>query len=152
MKKSLRMAADKVCATNFYQDAGDMILQNWFLYEYANILYAKIEESPRLAGYRKKQTAAGISAFCVYFSKRLRRGIFNAATGKTKGVIIDARYVYEHYPGNTYAQTQRLLEAAADAWKEHLAVCSNCPNLCIANGYETTEMFGNLEKTGWPTV
>jgi hypothetical protein len=36
-----------VSADNFYKDDGDKILQNWFLYEYSNILFSKIEESPK---------------------------------------------------------------------------------------------------------
>ena len=146
------MNFDKVYAKNFYNDDGDKIKQNWCLYEYSNILFSKIEESPKLARYRKKHKEEDISAFCVYFSKRLRQSIFNADTDKTEGVVIDARYVYEFYPDNSYAQTQRLLEAALDAWREHFLVCSNCPNQCIKDGFEITDMFDNLEKTGWPTV
>jgi hypothetical protein len=150
--RAIRMSVDKVAADNFYKDRGDKIKQNWFLYEYSNILYSKIEESPQLSSYRKKHKAESIEAFCVYYSKRLKQSIFNASTGKAKGVMIDARYVYEFYPGNTYAQTQRLLEAASDAWSEHIFACENCPNQCIQDGFEITDMFDNLEKTGWPTV
>jgi len=146
------MNFDKVYAENFYKDDGDKIKQNWFLYEYSNILFSKIAESKELANYRKKHKEEHISAFCVYFSKRLRQSIFNAYAEKTKGVVIDARYVYEFYPDNSRTQTQRLLEAAMEAWEEHLFVCSSCPTLCIQDGFELTEMFDNLEKTGWPTV
>ena len=146
------MGVDKVAANNFYKDDGDKVKQNWFLYEYANIMFSKIEERPDLAGYRKKRGEDGVAAFCVYFSKRLRRGISNAETKRTSGVEIDARYIYEFYPGNSRAQTQRLLEAAGEAWEEHLLTCSVCPNRCLTEGFERTDMFDNLEKTGWPTV
>ena len=146
------MNIDKVYAENFYKDDGDKIKQNWFLYEYSNILFSKIAESPNLERYRKKYKDEGVSAFCVYFSKRLRWSIFNAHAGKTDGVVIDARYVYEFYPDNSRVQTQRLLEAALDAWSEHMLVCSNCPNRCIQDGFEITDMFDNLENTGWPTA
>ena len=146
------MSVDKVCAENFYKDRGDKIKQNWFLYEYSNILHSKIEESSKLSNYRKKHKEEDMAAFCVYYSKRLRQSIFNVNTGKTKGVAIDARYVYEFYPDNTYTQTQRLLEAAGDAWHEHLQACANCPTQCIQDGFEITDMFDNLEKTGWPTA
>jgi len=65
------MGVDKVAADNFYKDNGDKIKQNWLLYEYSNILFSKIEESPELAAYRKKHSKSNIAAFCVYFSKRL---------------------------------------------------------------------------------
>ncbi len=145
------MNFDKIKAKNFYQDAGDKILQNWCLYEYANILYAKIEESSKLAGYRKNRCTKEIEKFCIYFSKRLRKSINDAQTGHTKGVTIDARYVYEFYPKNTYQQTQRLLDAALSAWNEHVLICTNCPNQCLTHGYEITDMFDNLETVRWPT-
>jgi hypothetical protein len=146
------MGVDKVSAVHFYKDGGYKIKQNWFLYEYANVLYSKVEESPKLAAYRKKHSKGDITAFCVYFAKRLRRSISHALENQTSGVMIDARYVYEYYPDNSYAQTQRLLEAALGAWSEHIQICANCPNLCLTEGFEITDMFDNLEKTGWPTV
>ena len=72
------MSYDKVAADNFYKDDGDKIKQNWFLYEYSNILFSKIEESHELATYRKKHANDNIVAFCVYFSKRLRQSNYNA--------------------------------------------------------------------------
>ena len=145
------MSIDKVAANHFYKDKGDKVKQNWFLYEFANIMFSKIEESSELKAYRKKYIKDDIEAFCVYFSKRLRQSIANA-NKTTQGVSIDARYVYEFYPDNTRAQTQKLLNAAFAAWSEHIFVCSNCPNQCLMDGFEITSMFDNLEQTGWPTV
>lgn len=143
---------DKVFADNYYKDDGDKIKQNWFLYEYANILFSKIAENSKLTNYRKKHSEDKITAFCVYYSKRLRQSINQVHMGKAKGVVIDARYVYEFYPNNSRVQTQKLLEVALDAWREHLLMCENCPNQCLTRGFERTDMFDNLEKTGWPTV
>ena len=146
------MSSDKVAADNFYKDGGDKTKQNWFLYEFSNVLFSKIEQSGKLASFRKKHSKENISAFCVYFSKRLRQSISNVEKKLASSVTINGRYVYEFYPGNTYAQTQKLLEAACEAWDEHLLVCSACPNQCLTDGFELTNMFDNLEKTGWPTV
>ena len=146
------MNMDKVAASHFYQDNGDKTLQNWFLYEYANILFSEIEKSPKLSVYCKKHGKGDIEAFCVYFTKRLRRSIARANEKKTTGVEIDGRYIYEFYPKNTYTQTQRLLDAASEAWGEQITACANCPNQCLTNGFEVTAMFDNLEKTGWPTI
>jgi len=146
------MTIDKVAANHFYKDDGDKILLNWSLYEYSNILHSKIEESSKLTAYRKRHSKENIVAFCVYFSKRLRRSIARVNEKKTSNVEIDARYIYEFYPKNTYTQTQRLLEAAGQAWEEHLMSCSVCPNRCLSEGFERTDMFDNLEKTGWPTI
>ena len=146
------MSFDKVAADHFYKDKGDKIKQNWFLYEYSNILFLKIEESSELANYKKQHGKDNISAFCVYFSKRLRQSNSNAHKKGTSGIGIDARYIYEFYPDNSRAQTQKLLEAALAAWNEHLQVCSNCPNKCLTDGFEITDMFDNLKETGWPTI
>jgi len=146
------MSRDKVTADNFYKDNGDKIKQNWFLYEFSNVLFSKIEKRENLTAYRKKHSEENISAFCVYFSKRLRQSINNAEKKKVSGVTLNGSYIYEFYPNNTYAQTQKLLDAAGEAWEEHLLVCSCCPNQCLIDGFEPTNMFDNLEKTGWPTV
>jgi len=146
------MTINKVAASHFYQDDGDKILLNWSLYEYANILYSKIEESSKLAAYRKSHSKENIVAFCVYFSKRMRRSIARANEKKVSVIELNGRYIYEFYPGNSYTQTQRLLEAAGQAWEEHMMSCSVCPNRCLSEGFERTDMFDNLEKTGWPTI
>jgi hypothetical protein len=146
------MNTDKVPASHFYKDDGDKIKQNWFLYEYANILFSKIAEVSNLATYRKQHSEKDIAAFCVYFSKRMRRGIARASEKKASGIEIDGRYIYEFYPHNSRALTQRLLEAAFEAWNEHFFVCENCPNQCLTDGFEITDMFDNLETTGWPTL
>lgn len=67
------MGFDKVNAVNFYKDDGDKVKLNWFLYEYANLLHMKIAASSKLARYRKLYSEDQIAAFCVYFSKRLRK-------------------------------------------------------------------------------
>jgi len=69
---ALGMSNDKVAADNFYKDNGDKIKQNWFLYEFSNVLFSKIEGRGNLAAYRKKHNQENISAFCVYLSKRLK--------------------------------------------------------------------------------
>lgn len=143
---------DKVAANNFYKDRGDKIKQNWSLYEFSNRMYSKIEEDPKLAGYRKRHSESEIEAFCVYFSKRFRQSIDDFLAKRTSGFVFDVRYIYEFYPGNTHTQTQRLLEAASEAWEDHMMSCLVCPNQCLTDGYAITDMFDNLEKTGWPTL
>lgn len=145
------MDFDRVMAANFYKDDGDKIKLNWFLYEYANLLYMKIAASPKLARYRKLYREDQISAFCVYFSKRLRKSIHDVQTGRSDNIAFNGKYVYEFYPKNSFAQTQWLLDTALAAWEEQLRNCVGCPHQCLTDGYEITGMFGNLEKTGWPT-
>jgi hypothetical protein len=89
----------------------------------------------------------------VYFSKRLKKSIFEMQTGRAKGITFDGKYVYEFYPNNSYAQTQALLDAALAAWGDQLAACAGCQSKCLMDEheYELTDMFDSLEKTGWPT-
>lgn len=145
------MGFDKVRAANFYKDDGDKIKLNWFLYEYANLLYMKIAANPNLSHYRKIYHKDRIEAFCVYISKRLRKSIHDVQTGGSANVVFDGKYVYEFHPENSFAQTQILIDAALAAWEEQLRNCAGCKQQCLIDGYEITGMFDSLEKTGWPT-
>ena len=145
------MSVDKVAANYFYQDDGDKIKLNWFLYEYANVMFSTIEEDRGLAAYRKKHGRENIVFFCVYFSKRMRLSITNLQRNLATALVMEASYVHEFYPNNTAAQIQKLLKAATAAWEEQARACRNCPNQCVYDGFERTDMFDNLEQTGWPT-
>lgn len=144
------MELDKVSAANFYQDNGDKVKLNWLLYEYANLLYMKIATSPKLVRYRKLYSEDQIIAFCVYFSKRLRKSIYDMQTGRSKSIAFDGKYVYEFYPNNSYAQTQEQLKVALMAWEDQLKCCAGCQTKCLIDEYEITGMFDSLGKTGWP--
>ena len=145
------MELDKVMAENFYQDNGDKVKLNWFLYEYANLLYIKISTSSKLVRYKKLYSQDQITAFCVYFSKRLKKSIYDMQTGRSKSIAFDGKYVYEFYPNNSFAQTQALLDTALAAWEDQLKCCAGCQSKCLIDEYEITDMFDSLEKTGWPT-
>src|SRR5450756_667213 len=145
------MELDKVKAENFYQDNGDKIKLNWFLYENANLLYMRISASSKLTRYKKLHSQDQITAFCVYFSKRLKKSIFDMETGRLQGIAFDGKYVYEFYPNNSFAQTQALLDMALAAWEDQLKGCAACQSKCLTDEYEITSMFDSLEKTGWPT-
>ena len=142
---------DYINAESFYQDAGDKIKLNWFCYEYANNLYTAIKESSKLTQYRRCQTPKQITEFCLYFAKRIRKSVFDRNAGKSSGIDIDARYVYEFYPENTTKRTQSLLEAALSAWDGQILMCANCPNRCLSECFDLSDMFDNLKRTGWPT-
>lgn len=142
---------DYVQAKGFYQDAGDKIKLNWFCYEYANNIYMAIRSSGYLSQYKGHHTQDNITAFCLYFAKRMRKSIYELQTGKTDKIIFEGQYVYEFYPKSSQKQIQSLLKAALSAWDEQLSACANCPSKCLIEGFELCAMFDNLEKTGWPT-
>jgi hypothetical protein len=142
---------DKVSSGRFCRDAGDKTKLNWFLYEYANVLFDKIAESPKLAKYRKTHSGPQIADFCVYYSKRLKKSMHDVYAKGKEGVALDARYVYEFYPKNTRAQTDALLAPIKGAWREHLEICSACPNQCAAEPHELmADLFDGLKENGPP--
>jgi len=140
---------DKVKAERFYQDDGDKIKLNWFCYEYANNLYRAIETSVKLTGYRAKHKPDQIADFCLYYAKRMKKSIYNSSAGKTNGVEVSNRYIYEYNPECPKKLAQALVEAAEVAWDETLLGCSICGNRCVFEWFELTPMFDSLTKVGW---
>lgn len=145
------MPTDYVGADRFYQDAGDKVKMNWLCYEYANNLFMEIRSDGGLKQYREKHSAGEIATFCVYFTKRLRKSVFDSQLGHTKGVSIRESYICEFYPDIDEKQMRRLLESAGKAWREQVSGCAVCPNRCLTDGWARTDMFDRLKKTGWPT-
>ncbi len=136
---------DYIEPNRFYQDDADKIKLNWFCYEFSNNFYQAIKDSKDLSGYRKKHSEDNISEFCLYFSKRLRKSIFDAATAKKKGVEFNGLYVYEFYPGISKKLIELLLEAALSAWQDQITLCAVCPNRCLENGFDLCiELFENI--------
>jgi hypothetical protein len=144
-----RMNVDPLKAEYFYKNVDEKIKLNWFCYEYAFSLYAKIKSSTNLTKYKNRHTQDQITAFCVHFSKAMKQSIFDKLSGRTPVTIMDDDYVYTFYPKNTPAQTKALLAAAGDAWDELLSICEGCPTRCISEMYEKCDMFDRLKEDGY---
>ena len=89
-----------------------------------NMKIYSIQRSKSIKVWRhtgKSTVKKGVTAFCVYFSKRLRRNISRIEKKQVTRVAIDGRYVYELYPDNNRTETQKLLDATSYAWEEHLS-------------------------------
>jgi hypothetical protein len=142
---------DDVEANRFYIDDGDKVKLNWFCYEYANIYFMEIKSDPKLARYRKGHTDAQISSFCAYFSKRIRKSVYDRQAGRADDVVLSGAYVHEFYPKSSMSLTRLLIGAASDAWDEQMGMCGSCPANCLSDGFELCGMFDSLETTGWPT-
>jgi len=142
---------DNIEARNFYQDNGDKIKINWFCYEYANNLYNAIMVEKKLMRYRKDHTSAQIAELSIYFTKRMKKSIYDRQTGRSEILAINAEYIYEYNRKYTYKQVQALIETAEAVWSDTLLGCTSCPNRCLNEAYELTPMFDNLAETGWPT-
>jgi hypothetical protein len=142
---------DHVQADRFYQDNADKIKLNWLCYEYANSLYSAVCTSSQLSKYRTSHTESEIADFCLYFSKRMRKSIFDKLTGVADTIMFRTSYVREFYSAMGVKQMDALLEVAISAWNHQLHGCSTCPNQCLEAGFDLTDMFDSLAQTGWPT-
>ena len=143
------MEADPIKAEYFYSSEKEKIKLNWFCYEYAFSLYTKIKESPDLKRYRSKRGQKEIVEYCVYFSKAIKRSIYERLSGITEVTTFYEDYVEEFYPKMKPAERMRLMTAAAEAWEELLSVCVSCPTRCISEMYERCVLFDQLDEDGF---
>jgi hypothetical protein len=140
------MDVDPIKATYFYSNETEKTKLNWFCYEYAYVIYSKIRESTALKKFCQQKGQRNITEFCVHFSKAMKQSIYDRLEGRTDAAIIDADYVQTFYPGNTVKETNRLVNAAAAAWEEHMDVCVSCPTRCISEKDEKCYLFDRLDK------
>jgi hypothetical protein len=134
---------DYVYADRFYKDNADKIKLNWLCYEYANSLYSAICDSSQLFQYTKGHSGSEIADFCLYFSKRMRKSVFDKLTGATDAIMFRTSYVREFYPSMGVKQIEALLKVAISSWNHQLHGCSTCPNRCLTEGFDLTDMFDN---------
>jgi hypothetical protein len=140
------MDVDPINASYFFSNEQEKTKLNWFCYEYAYGLYSKIRESTALKKFCQQKGQKSIVAFCVHFSKAMKRSIYDQLEGRTEATVIDEAYVEEFYPGNTVKETNRLVNVAAAAWEELLDVCVACPTRCISEKDAKCYMFDSLGK------
>ena len=145
------MEADPIKAEYFYKNEQEKIKLNWFCYEYAFGLYTKIRESRGLSQYRAKYGQDNIVDYCVYFSKAIKRSIYERLSGITEITTFYEEYVEHYYPKMKKPEIKRLLTTAAEAWDELLAVCEVCPTRCISEMYERCILFDRLDENGFLT-
>jgi len=147
--KEVQMEADPIKAEYFYSNEKEKIKLNWFCYEYAFSLYTKIRESATLAHYRSKHEQKEIVEYCVYFSKAMKKSIFEKLSGITEITTVYEDYVEEFYPKMKATERMRLLNAAAEAWDELLSSCVICPTRCISEMHEKCVLFDQLDEDGY---
>jgi hypothetical protein len=141
-----KMAIDPIKAEYFYADESEKTKLNWFCYEYAFVLYNNIRKGATLKKYRKKHTQDKIVDFCVYFSKIMKKSIYEKLGGLVEYTTIYEEYVEDYYPLNTRRENSVLLGAAVKAWDELLSNCVVCPNRCISEMNEKCMLFDRLDE------
>lgn len=142
---------DHIQADKFYQDNADKIKLNWLCYEYANSLYTAIRAGTGLPKAIKGLAEAEVADFCLYFSKRMRKSVYDKLTGATNATAFRTSYVREFYPSMSVKHMDALLAVAMTAWNQQLLGCNVCPHQCLRAGFDLTDMFDNLAQAGWPT-
>jgi len=142
----MQVEADPIKAVYFYTSEKDKIKLNWFCYEYAFALYSKIMESTTLNCYRSKYGQEETVKFCVYFSKTMKRSIYERLSGITESTMFYEDYVEYYYPEMKETERLYILKAAMAAWDELTASCVMCPTRCISEMYERCVLFDQLDE------
>jgi hypothetical protein len=127
-----KLDVDPIKAEYFYKNDDEKIKINWFCYEYSFNFYSKLRGDIKLKKYRKRNTQEQIVDFCVYFSKELKKSIYEKLGGLVDKMTIYEKYAADYYPRNTSGENLLLLTAATQAWDELLENCIHCPTRCIS--------------------
>lgn len=133
----------------FYTDEKEKTKINWFCFEYAIELYTFIMKSDTLRKYRTKNSADEIAAFCMHFSKQMKKSVYDRLNQVTSVVIIEEEYVADYYPKNTQRQNVALMDIAGAAWDTLLSACEMCPVRCISERERRSEFFDRYEQGGY---
>jgi hypothetical protein len=141
-----QLEVDPIKAKYFYENNDEKIRLNWFCYEYAFSLYNGIRKSIKLKKFRKQNNQEQIVKFCIYFSKAMKKSIFERLGKLTNETVFHEEYVENYFPENNKTINMFLLEVAARAWDELLSVCENCPTQCISKMYEKCILFDMLDE------
>ena len=143
------MEADPIKAEYFYANENEKIKLNWFCYEYAFALYTKIRLNDGLYGYRAKSNQKEIVNFCVYFSKTMKKSIYERLSGMTEATIFYEEYVEKYYPRMKNPERLRILKAAMESFDELITNCVVCPVRCISEMHENCALFDRLDEEGY---
>ena len=143
------MEADPIKAKYFCSNEKEKIKLNWFCYEYAFGLYTKIRESAGLTRYRSKYGQENIVEYCVYFSKTIKKSIYERLSGITAKTTFYEDYVEDYYAKMRHPERMRILKAATEAWEELLVICESCPTRCISEMHERCVLFDQLDENGF---
>jgi len=143
------MEADPIKAEYFYENENEKVKLNWFCYEYAFALYTKIRLNDDLKSYRAKNNQEEIVDFCVYFSKTMKKSIYERLSGMTEATTFYEDYVEWYYPKMKEDEKLRMLKTAMESFDEVISKCINCPVRCISEMDENCVFFDRLDEEGY---
>ena len=143
---SAMMPELKVKSYWFYNAERGKVKLNWFLYEYACVLYDHIRDSRKKAigRWRSKRSSEQIAEFCAYYAKRVRLSVNYWLVGATKEAEFEDTYASDYCHTNTQRENDAIFEVAVDAWAELQESCSACPCRCLSERYESCSFFDRM--------
>ena len=115
---------------------------NWFCYELALsfdlAINSKLGEK---LGKKYGIDEEEIADFSIYFAKKMKEISLQKLSGEIVTVYISYEMIEAYFPFLSDKIINKMLEALAEAWDEHLSICETCPNRCVSEKDEYCTMF-----------
>jgi hypothetical protein len=148
-KKGIVMKAESLIPESwFYLDDSEKIKLNWFLYEYALVLFEHIKENRKkaLTKWKLRQSDEQIAEFSAYYAKRMAQSIRALRKGSEKAILMPEYYVSDYYHNATHLESRAIMEIASAAWTEKIHICNACGGGCTYDGEMRCEFFDRMER------
>ena len=91
--------------------------------------------------YRKRINECQLKKFCVYYSKHMKKIVFDKLEGRIANVRLSYEQIEEFFPDIGEKLVDKLLTIAAKAWDLQTEACVVCPTRCISERNERAPMF-----------
>ena len=144
-------AESLIPASWFYLDDDEKIKLNWFLYEYALMLFDHImgNRKKAVAKWKSRQSEAQIAEFCAYYAKRMKQSVRALREGTEKAILMPEYFVSDLSHATTHRENRAIMEIASAAWTEKLLICKACGGGCTYDGEMRCEFFDRMERGGY---
>jgi len=144
-------AQSLIPASWFYLDDDEKIKLNWFLYEYALVLFDHVMGSHKKAiiRWKSRQSEDQLAEFCAYFAKRMKQSVRALREGTEKAILMPEYFVSDFSHATTHRENRTIMEIASAAWTEKLLICKACGGGCTYDGEMRSEFFDRMDRGGY---
>jgi len=144
-------AESLIPASWFYLDDDEKIKLNWFLYEYALVLFDHVQGSRKkaLVKWKSRQSEEQIAEFCAYYAKRMKQSVRALREGSEKAILMPEYFVSDFSHTTTHRENRTIMEVASAAWTEKILICKACGGGCTYDGEMRCEFFDRMERGGY---
>jgi len=135
----------------FYLDEAEKTKLNWFIYEYALVLFEHVMGSRKkvLVKWKAQQSEEQIAEFCAYYAKRMKQSVRALREGSEKAILMPEYFVSDMSHATSHRENRIIMEVASAAWTEKLHVCKACGGGCTYDGDMRCEFFDRMERGGY---